>query len=144
MSTPPTPMTDELELHEAARRFLDSATSHLPVVDATGTYLGVASAFDVMNALAADDRACVRALLTPTEPVRPDAPLGDALDRLDHGAGAVPVVDGSTGTVSGWVRHQDLLTALSRTPAEPPLTDVRRAPRPVRPSRRSRRPREAL
>lgn len=144
MSVPPAPITGDADLRRAAQLFLESATSHLPVVDDSGTYLGVVSSFDVMNALAADDQASVRALVTPTEPVGPDAPLGDALDRLDQGAGAVPVVDGPAGTVTGWVRHQDLLTALSRAPAEPPRTDAVSRPRLVRSRPGPRRRRESV
>ena len=88
-------------------------------MDADGTYLGTVAAHDVMNALAADDQAPVSALLRSVDPVTPASPLGEVLDRLDHGAGAVPVTD-ETGTITGWVRHRDLLNALSRQP--PALT----------------------
>ena len=117
MTVPPTPIPDGADLHEAARHFVDADTGHLPVVDANGTYLGTVAVHDVMNALAADDPAPVRALVEPADPVTPTAALGDVLDRLDHGAGAVPVAD-DTGAITGWVRHRDLLNALSRQPAD--------------------------
>ena len=77
-----------------------------------GRYLGVLSAHEVMNALAAGRSITVGALAVDTDPVTPDTPLGDVLDRLDHGAGVVPVVD-SAGAVSGWIRHRDLLGSLT-------------------------------
>ena len=80
-----------------------------------GAYLGVLAAHDVMTALAAGDPAPVQALGDHVDPMSPDAPLGDALERLDHGAGAVPIADQST-TITGWVRHRDLLAALSSIP----------------------------
>ena len=112
MTAPPAPLLATLGLTEAARRFADSGYSHLPVVDNDGAYLGVLDAHDVMTALAGGDPAPVQALVVAVDPMSPDAPLGDALERLDHGAGAVPVAD-ETKTVTGWVRHRDLLAALS-------------------------------
>ncbi|HVX47020.1 MAG TPA: chloride channel protein [Mycobacteriales bacterium] len=124
MAVPPQPIPAGADLREAARQFADSDTGHLPLIDTDGTYLGTVSAYDVMNALAAEDQAPVRALLKPADPVTPDSPLGDALDRLDHGAGAVPVVD-TTGAITGWVRHRDLLDALSRRPTGPTARRIR-------------------
>ena len=115
VSRAPDPVSDNDDLRSAARRFVDGPDSHLPVVDARGTYLGILSAHDVMTALAAGDTAVVRALITPADPAAPDAPLGDVLDELDRGAGAVAVAD-ATGQVTGWIRQRDLLTALSKSP----------------------------
>ena len=114
MVTPPEPLTAELDLHQAAARFGSSQNTHLPVTGDDGTYLGTLAAHDVMNALATADPASVRALIRRADPVTEHSPLGDALDQLDRGAGAVPVID-SAGTVTGWLRHRDLLTALSTT-----------------------------
>jgi CIC family chloride channel protein len=115
MTRPPEPVLASLALPDAARRFAGSDSTHLPVIDRDGAYLGVLAAHDVMTALAGGDPARVQALVTPVDPLSPDAPLGDALERLDHGAGAVPIVDDSK-TVTGWVRHRDLLAALSHVP----------------------------
>lgn len=112
MGTPPEPLDADLDLHGAATHFSTSGDTHLPVVEPDGTYLGTLAAAHVMNALAAGDAAPVRALVEHADPVTADSPLGDALDELERGAGAVPVVD-DAGTVIGWVRHRDLLTALS-------------------------------
>lgn len=115
MATPPEPVPASESLRAAARRFADTSDSHLPVIGDDGRYLGTLAAFDVMDALAADDPALVRALVRSTDPVAADTPLGHVLEQLDHGAGAVPVCD-ARGTVTGWVRHRDLLSALGRTP----------------------------
>jgi CIC family chloride channel protein len=112
MGPPPEPVSAELGLSEAARRFAQSQHSRLPVVDAEGRYLGTLAANDVMHALATGDQAPVRAITEHADPVAADSPLGTALDQLEHGAGAVPVIDGS-GIVIGWLRHRDLLSALS-------------------------------
>ena len=112
MVAPPEPLPAATDLHAAAARFGSSQNTHLPVTDDDGTYLGTLAAHDVMNALATADPAPVRALIERADPVTEHSPLGDALDQLDHGAGAVPVID-SAGTITGWIRHRDLLTALS-------------------------------
>ncbi len=118
MVTPPEPVSADLDLRDAAAKFGCTQSSHLPVVDHDGTYLGTLASHDVMNALAADDTAPVRALVEKADPVTADSHLGAALDRLDHGAGAVPVI-GDTGTVIGWIRHRDILTALSSSEGAP-------------------------
>lgn len=128
MTTPPAPVDADAPLHDAARCFADSDTGHLPVTDHDGVYQGTVAAHDVMNALAANDTAPVRGLLKAADPVTPTAPLGDVLDRLDHGAGAVPVIDNS-GIVIGWVRHRDLLDALSRHRADAVSPSDRAGPR---------------
>jgi CIC family chloride channel protein len=115
MNRPPEPVLATLPLPEAARRFAESDNTHLPVVDGDGSYLGVLAAHDVLTALAGGDQALVQALAISVDPMSPDAPLGEALERLDQGAGAVPIADDSK-TVIGWVRHRDLLGALSKMP----------------------------
>ena len=119
MTTPPTPVPAELDVRAAAQLFSGSPETLLPVTD-DGTYLGVLSARDVMNALAAGEDTDARALTSRADPVAPDAPLGDVLRELDHGAGAVPVAD-PKGSIIGWIRHRDLLAVLTaRTPATAP------------------------
>jgi CBS-domain-containing membrane protein len=91
-----------------------------------------------MDALAAGETTDITALTRGVEPLRPDASIGQVLKLLDYGAGGVPVAD-ADGVVIGWVRHQDVLTALlapaegvapqaPRTAAAPPLP---KAPTPV-------------
>ncbi|WP_375486750.1 chloride channel protein [uncultured Jatrophihabitans sp.] len=112
MAPPPEPLAATAALSEAAQRFSAYGGSHLPVVDAQGSYVGVLAARDVMTALAAGDPAPVGALASPVDPLRPDATLGDALGRLERGDVAVPVADASA-VVVGWVGQHDLLKALS-------------------------------
>ena len=136
MTPPPEAVPATLTLQQAARRLAGSENSHLPVVDDGGSFLGVLAAHDVMTALANGDPAPVRALVNPVDPLQPDSPLGEALHRLEHGAGAVPVTD-ATQTVVGWVRHRDLLSALSVAQArpgphpDPELTSSTQSPRPL-------------
>lgn len=118
MTPPPEPVPATLTLQQGALRFAGSENSHLPVVDDGGSFLGVLAAHDVMTALASGDPAPVRALVNPVDPLQPDAPLGEAMHRLEHGAGAVPVTDAAR-VVIGWVRHRELLSALSVGAARP-------------------------
>jgi hypothetical protein len=41
----------------------------------------------------------------------PDASIGQVLKLLDQSAGRVPISD-EAGTVIGWARHRDVLTAV--------------------------------
>jgi CIC family chloride channel protein len=111
MVQPPEAVEASSSIADAAGRFARSGSSHLPVVE-DGVYLGTLAAGDLMAALAAGDPAPVSALTQSADPVTVDAQLGEVLDRLDHGAGAVPVIDAS-GAVVGWVRHRDLLGPLA-------------------------------
>ncbi len=111
MAAPPQPVTADESVAEAARRFACSSHTHLPVV-VDGTYVGTLASLDVMDALAAGEQTRVRDLMTAAEPVAPDAPLSDVLHELDQGAGAVPVV-GTDRTITGWIRHRDLIGALT-------------------------------
>ena len=48
----------------------------------------------------------------PPHPWDRHASIGDALKQLDNGSDAIPVQD-TNGDIVGWVRHRDMLTALS-------------------------------
>ena len=136
MTPPPEPVPATLTLQQAAAHFVRSDNSHLPVVDDDGAFLGVLASHDVMTALAGGDPAPVRALVNPVDPLQPDSSLGEALQRLEHGDGAVPVTDTSQ-TVVGWVRHRDLLSAMSvRTTSEPRPGSVRTSSTPPPQQRR--------
>ncbi|MBE7189222.1 MAG: CBS domain-containing protein [Jatrophihabitans endophyticus] len=128
MSTPPAAVRGDTDLTELAALFTVSSQTHLPVTDDDGAYVGVLAAVDVMNSLAAGETTTARALAAPADPVGLDAPISDVLRGLERGAGAVPAVD-STGAVVGWVRHRDLLAALSRGALAdaPPQVRERRA-----------------
>ncbi|MEO8748958.1 MAG: chloride channel protein [Allobranchiibius sp.] len=115
MAEPPEPVRLDNTVHEAAKRFVAMADSFLPVIDPDGHYLGILAAHAVMDALAAGEITTVEALTADVEPIGPDDPVGDALRRLDHGDGAVPVTD-ADDLLLGWIRHRDILAALSAIP----------------------------
>ena len=112
MVAPPAPIPADQKMPAAARLFATSSDTHLPVTDDAGTYLGILAAHDVMNALAAGESTDARSLAARVDPVGPDAQLDDVLQALDRDAGAVPVID-PDGAIVGWIRHRDLLHALS-------------------------------
>ena len=86
------------------------------MIDEDGDYLGIVTAHEVMEALAADEQTDIVALTIGGDPVSPDATLGEALRRLDRGEGAVPVAS-DDGLLVGWVRDRDVLSALAELPA---------------------------
>ncbi|MDQ2836898.1 MAG: chloride channel protein [Actinomycetota bacterium] len=112
MATPPEPVELAALLRPTAQRFALSGDGELPVRDPDGRYFGILTAHALMDALAADEATDIRSLTAATEPVGPDAPIGDALKRLDRGEGAVPVTN-DDGVLLGWVRHRDILAALT-------------------------------
>jgi CIC family chloride channel protein len=117
MAIAPEPLPVDTDVTAAAKRFALTDDSHLLVVDTEGRYFGVLAAHAVMDALAAGERDTIGALTAAAEPVGIDAPVGEVLKRLDRGDGAVPVTS-RDGTVVGWIRHRDILTALTTsTPA---------------------------
>jgi CIC family chloride channel protein len=112
MVAPPEAVVTGTDLRAAAARFVWTGESCVPVVDTDGRYLGTLSSHDLMDALAADDPADIVGLTADSVPVSAATPIGDALTRLDHGAAAVPVI-GTEQTLVGWIRHRDVLRALS-------------------------------
>jgi CIC family chloride channel protein len=118
MAPAPGPLRVDSDLNDAARQFAATGESHLPVLDTAGRYFGILSAHAVMDALAADEDTYLELLTASAEPVTPDAPIEDVLRRLDHGDGAVPVTTAEDDLV-GWIRHRDVLTALTATRALP-------------------------
>lgn len=112
----PEPVTSTADLRTVAARLASSGQSSLPVTGTDGTLIGTVSAEAVMNALAAGETAEVSAVTVGEDPLPVDAPLGDALRLLDRGAPAVAVTD-TAGNLVGWVRHRDVLAAMSRPPA---------------------------
>ena len=122
MAVPPEPITLDTELTVAATRFARTGDSHLLVTDSGGRYYGVLAAHAVMDALAAGEDVSTSGLAEAVEPVEPESPIGDVLHRLDHGAGAVPVTrDGQT---LGWIRHRDVLAALTGQTSTPAVGRV--------------------
>jgi CIC family chloride channel protein len=111
MARPPEPVPFDTDLMVAAKRFALTGDSHLPVTDTDGRYFGILAAHAVMDALAAGEDSTIGSLTASADPVGPDAPIGNVLKRLDHGDGAVPVT--VQGEIVGWIRHRDILAALT-------------------------------
>ncbi len=117
MADPPEPVRSDTDLRTVAGVLARGGHSSLPVRDADGTLVGTVSSHAVMDALAAGEASDVGALTVRDAPLAPDDPLGEALKRLDQGSPAVVVAD-RDGNLVGWVRHRDVLAALSRTPVD--------------------------
>lgn len=114
MVDPPAGVEDRVELRAAAAIFATTGVAALPVTDARGSFLGVLTSRDVMEALAADEDLAIAAIMRPDR-VRVDSPVRDALHELDRGADAVAVTT-DDGRLVGWVRHRDVLVALASRP----------------------------
>jgi CIC family chloride channel protein len=114
MTTPPTPVEAGSSLRSVAARFATAGGGSLPVTDSAGHYLGTLAAHGLMDALASGEDTSIEALTVSTAPLAPAASIGDALKQLDTGTDAVPVQD-TDGGIVGWVRHRDMLTALTTT-----------------------------
>jgi len=112
MTTPPAALGEHASLHSAAARFAAAGGGSLPVADAAGQYLGTLAAHDLLHALTSGENTTVAALTVNRRPLTPDALVGDALTELDGGADAVPI-QGTDGEVIGWVRHRDMLVAVT-------------------------------
>ena len=108
----PTPVAAGTDLREVARALARSGEACLPVVDADGRWAGLVAAGDVVDALSAEDPVDVLGLADPAEPLTADAPVGEALERLQGGAAAVAVA-GPDGRVVDWVRLRDVLHVLA-------------------------------
>jgi CIC family chloride channel protein len=112
MTPAPAPVLATDSLRTVAARFAATGFGSLPVTDAAGSYLGILAAHEIMNALAAGEETTVSALTVDRQPLTSDSSIGEALRRLDEGGDAVIVQD-PTGCIIGWVRHRDMLAALS-------------------------------
>ncbi len=115
MGATPQPVGAGTPLREVAALFASSGAGSLPVLDPEGRYLGVLSAHEIMDAVAAGEDTDVGSLCAPLESAHLSDPLSRAVRLLDRGADAVPVVD-DQDTLVGWVGHRDVLAALSGSP----------------------------
>jgi CIC family chloride channel protein len=114
MTSPPASVSGDASLRSVAARFAITGGGSLPVTDSAGHYLGTLAAHDLMDALASGEDTSIEAITVSTAPLGPGASIGDALKQLDTGTDAVPVQD-TEGSIVGWVRHRDMLTALTAT-----------------------------
>lgn len=123
---------DRLDLTDPSSRH--GRARHLPILDAAGRVLGIASRRDLVESALAI--ACARAprlrhgllrsvapevaMKYPVETIDGDAPLGDAALRLIlHRIGCLPVVRGD-GVMIGLLTEADLLLAAATGLAPPP------------------------
>jgi CIC family chloride channel protein len=112
MTAAPTAVRPDADLRSVAGTFAGRTDTTLPVIDDNGRYLGTLGSYDVLDALAAADPTDVVALTVDTPPVTTAASIGDVLRHFDAGADAVPVAS-EDGTIIGWIRQRDVLTALA-------------------------------
>ena len=112
MSVPPQAVDVSLDLRAVASRLAAINQSAIPVLDEDGAFLGILASRDLMDALASGENPGIRALMRTAVPVPLDHPIGEAIQALDRGADAVAVAD-ADGQLVGWVRHRDVLAALS-------------------------------
>ncbi len=115
MADVPTQIAFDADLRVVAAIFAASGVSSLPVLDADRHYLGVLTAHEIMDAVASGEETDVGSLCSPTEPASPTTELSSVLRQLDRGADAVPVTE-EDGILVGWVRHSDVLAALTMGP----------------------------
>ncbi|MFF9391641.1 chloride channel protein [Streptomyces griseoluteus] len=112
----PSPLPAATTLTEAAALLSLSGHGALPVVDATGEYVGVVTAQAVAEALADQPDtvpSSVGGLVEPPEHLTADQPLAQALHTLLSAAGTgLPVLDTDRGRPIGWLSHQSALRAV--------------------------------
>jgi CIC family chloride channel protein len=114
MSPPPEPVGSDADLRTVAARFSRTGETCVPVADTDSRHVGMLSAAALMDALAAGEVTELAALMAGADPVAPGAPIEEVLHRLDHGVDAVAVTEGDV--LVGWVRHRDVLAAMTRIP----------------------------
>jgi CIC family chloride channel protein len=112
MTAAPTPVRPDADLRAVAGMFAGRTDATLPVIDGNGGYIGTLGSYDVLDALAAADPTDVLGLTLDTTPVTVSASIGDVLRHFNTGTDAVPVAD-DNGTIIGWIRQRDVLTAMA-------------------------------
>ncbi|MFJ7631022.1 chloride channel protein [Streptomyces sp. NPDC097595] len=124
-------------LSEASGLLSLSGHGALPVLDGTGTYIGVVTARAAAEALAqqpSDAPAVVRQIVEPAPRVTTNDSLASAMKKLvDVSGTGLPVLDDESGSPLGWLSHQGTLRALHSSLPDRPHTDSRSsaAPRAV-------------
>jgi len=134
-------LTDTDTIGDAMRRMLDDRVSDLPVVDASGKFIGMFKLDRLYATLlpkaaligygipdltfVSDTLGQLRARMRKVEPqavrdyvvppdhvVHPDTPPLEIVLLLHQGANNIPVVDRDSGRLAGMASARDLLTAL--------------------------------
>ncbi len=114
MQPVPAPLDARDPLPQIIARFAAGVDEALPVIAADGTYAGVVTARALDAAAQSGDDATAGDLAVITPTVQPGERLEAALERLLRSDGdGLPVTD-SSGRVSGWLAHRDILAAYHR------------------------------
>lgn len=124
METLPTAVPATSPLSEASGLLSLSGHGALPVLDASGDYLGVVTAQSAAQALA-QQPAGAPTLVGEIAEQPPRVTTSDSLatalkDLVDASGTGVPVLDETTGRPVGWLSHQGALRALHTAPSTPP------------------------
>uniref|UniRef100_UPI002553CC0C CBS domain-containing protein n=1 Tax=Streptomyces sp. RTGN2 TaxID=3016525 RepID=UPI002553CC0C len=122
METLPTAVPATSPLSEASGLLSLSGHGALPVLDASGDYLGVVTAQSAAQALA-QQPAGAPTLVGEIAEQPPRVTTSDSLatalkDLVDASGTGVPVLD-ETGRPVGWLSHQGTLRALHAAPSTP-------------------------
>ncbi|MFF9819776.1 chloride channel protein [Streptomyces sp. NPDC014006] len=116
MDPVPSPLPASTPLTDAADLLSLSGHGALPVVNASGHYVGVVTAQAVAETLAEQPYGApldVGRLAETPDPVTVDEPLARALRHLVSAPGTgLPVLDHPEGTPVGWLSHQGALRVL--------------------------------
>ncbi len=130
MSGPPQAVDPSADVRTLAAVFASTGEVALPILGGGDTFMGVVTSVDVMDAVSAGEDVPL-GVLARVDSVSPTEPVRDALQLLDRGAAAVAVVDGER--LVGWVRHREVLAALSRPTNGAPRGQARDGARLVAP-----------
>jgi chloride channel protein, CIC family len=120
MEPVPAALPATTSLSRAADALAASRHGALPVTDAEGSFLGVATARAVAEVLSEGGRDTepVGEVLFVPRPVHADNDLAGALAELVTATpSGLPVLDESGTGLSGWITHQAVLAAVHRSPA---------------------------
>jgi len=115
MSADVVTIVQDASLHEAARKIMESAFNHLPVVSATNTLVGIVTAWDISKAVAQDTFDLLGDIMTKDViTATPMEAIDVAAHRLDQNrVSALPVVDEGKRVI-GIITSDDISKLLAR------------------------------
>ncbi len=107
-------LRESASLHAAAGVLSRAPHGQLPVLDAHGSYRGIATAHAVADTLADGEhnRATISSVVELPDAVSITDHLPEALNALESTPGAIPVLDEKKANVVGWLSHQQVLRLL--------------------------------
>jgi acetoin utilization protein AcuB len=110
MTVHPATIRDDAPVSEAQQRLHELDVRHLPVIDESGSLVGMLSDRDLRSA--SPGRSVIEVMTNDVLSVDLEADIAEIIDlMLDHRIGAVPVVDGD-GMLAGIVSYVDILRAI--------------------------------